>query len=214
MGNKTNISDEMIASYLDGNATAGETMQILQALKTNPALRETLDIALRIDENDMLDLPIMQMAADSGENMCDIMCETYILRRRGIAHDENHLVAIARENKWLQDKGTPLHSIGQLLAHEGLMVTRVFDAKIDNLANALVADNDVIVALDRDKLYPELPDEEDAVNHAVVVTSVDIDKGIISLFDPPHRYIQEFSIKTFENAWKESQHYMVRITAN
>lgn len=208
---KNTISDELVAAYLEGNATPSETLQILQAMKTDPVLRETLAIAMQLEEESLVTLPALQMAAESGENLCSVMCEAYIMRRRGIEFDEDALLATARSNHWLKPQGTPLHSIGQLLAHHGLMVTRRYDATVNDIAQALELDNEVIVALDRDKLYPNLPDEEDAANHAVVVTAVNPIEGIVTLYDPPQLSASSFQLSTFENAWKESQHYMVRV---
>ena len=209
--NNKPISDELIAAYLEGKATKAEILQVLQALKTDPVLRETLSIALEMGNEEMTRLPAMQMAAESGENLCSVICEAYILSRRGVSFDEEKLLATSRENHWLNAQGTPLHSIGQLLAYEGLHVTRKYDATVEDLAHILRLDNDVIVALDRDKLYPELPDEEDAANHAVVVTDIDLETQTISLYDPPQLSSINFQLSTFENAWKESQHYMVRV---
>lgn len=205
------ISEELLAAYIEGNTTPAETIQVLQALKTDPVLRETLDVVLNLEEEHEITLPIMQMAAESGENLCGVMCEAYVLRRRDIDFEESNLLSIARENRWLKAKGTPLHSLGQLLAYEGMLVTRQYDATIGDLVHALCLDNDVIVALDRDKLYPELPDEEDATNHAVVVTAIDLEGETITLYDPPKTTVFKFQLSTFENAWKESQHYMVRV---
>lgn len=212
MENHNNIiSDELIAAYLEGNTTPAETLLILNAMKTDPNLRKTLQVALQLENDNIAELPAMHMAAESGKNLCSVMCEAYILRHRGIAFDEEELLATARENHWLKAQGTPLHSIGQLLGHEGLMVTRSYDATLDDLVNALNLDNDIIVALDRDKLYPDLPDEEDAANHAVVITRINKDEDTITLYDPPQPSMLTFKISTFENAWKESQHYMVRV---
>ena len=201
----------MLASYLEGNATSAEIIQVLQALKNDPVLRETLDVAISLEEDHEMFLPMMQMAAESGENLCSVMCEAYILRRRDIAFEESNLLDIARKSHWLKRGGTPLHSIGQLLAHNGLMITRKYDATLDDIVTALRLGNDIIVALDRDKLYPDLPDEEDATNHAVVVTAIDMDNRTITLYDPPQLSTFNSQLSTFENAWKESQHYMVRV---
>lgn len=201
----------MLASYLEGNTTPAEIIQVLQALKNDPVLRETLDVAISLEEDHEMFLPMMQMAAESGENLCSVMCEAYILRRRDIAFEESNLLDIARKSHWLKRGGTPLHSIGQLLAHNGLMITRKYDATLDDIVTALRLDNDIIVALDREKLYPDLPDEEDATNHAVVVTAIDMDNRTITLYDPPQLSTFNSQLSTFENAWKESQHYMVRV---
>lgn len=52
MANIDNISDELLAAYLEGNASADETMQVLDALQTDDILRETLDTALSIDSEE------------------------------------------------------------------------------------------------------------------------------------------------------------------
>lgn len=216
--NYNHISDELLAAYLEGNTSQAETLQVLQALKTDPILRETLAVAISLEEKHEMALPMMQMAAESGENLCGVMCEAYIFGRRGIAFEEDDLLITARDNHWLKDNGTPLHAIGQLLANAGLLVTRKYDATIDDIVKSLERNNDVIVAVDRDKLYPELPDEEDATNHAVVVTAIDPDDQIITLYDPKQFSSRleslsshSFQLSTFENAWKESQNYMVRV---
>ena len=125
--------------------------------------------------------------------------------------DEKDLLEIAQNNHWLTPQGSPLHSIGQLLAHYGLMITRKYDATLEDIQKALVRDNDVLVAVDSDKLYPGSTDEEDAPNHAVVVTGIDRIGETVTLFDPQDNSNFEFQISIFEDAWKESHNYMVRV---
>ena len=36
---KNNVSDELIAAYLEGNTSPAETLLILKAMKTDPVLR-------------------------------------------------------------------------------------------------------------------------------------------------------------------------------
>ena len=52
MANKKYISDELLAAYLDGNTNEAETLEVLNAVKTDPELREVLDIALSIEEDE------------------------------------------------------------------------------------------------------------------------------------------------------------------
>lgn len=217
-----NISDELLAAYLDGNTNEAETMEVLEALNTDSELREILDIATRVDiDNSQLAtsdfqfggdvLPMMGMAAESGNNICSVLCEAYVLHRRGVSFDEKDLLDIAQQNHWLTPQGAPLHSIGQLLAHYGLMVTRKYDATVEDIQKALALDNDVLVVVDSDKLYPESTDEEDAPNHAVVVTGIDSIGETVTLFDPQDNSNLEFQISVFEDAWMESHNYMVRV---
>ena len=95
MANKDYISDELLAAYLEGNTSEEETRRILQAMKTDESLQEALDIALRDDEALFTfhpslpeELPMLQKAALSGENICAVLCEIYILHRRKLPYDE------------------------------------------------------------------------------------------------------------------------------
>jgi len=212
MANKDNISDELLAAYLEGNTSKEETQMILQALKTDESLRETLDIALEVEneEAQIVELPMMQLAALSDENICAVRCEMYILHRRRIPYDEDKLLSAARSKDWLKPEGTPLYCLGNLLAYSGLLVTRNYDSSIDDILHALAMDNDVVVGVDREKLYAEAIDMEDLTNHAVVVTHVE--KDFITVFDPYEEpYISRIPLSDFLNAWKESQHYMIQI---
>lgn len=213
MANKNDISDELLAAYLDGNTTKAETLQVLNAIKADPELRETLDIALSLDENDTQFeesvLPMLKMAADSGDNVCSVLCEAYILHRREIPFEEQELLSIAQDNHWLKPEGTPLHAIGQLLVHYGLMITHKYDATIEDLEKALSLDNDVIVVVDSDKLFPDREDREDEPNHAIVVTGIDSES--VEIYDPQKCLIFNVHRSTFSRAWAESSNYMIRV---
>ena len=206
------ISDELLAAYLDGNTSEAETMEVLGAIKSDPELREVLGIAMDVENVGAFEydtLPMMKLAAESGNNICSVLCEAYVLHRRGILFDEKDLLDIAQQNHWLTPKGSPLHSIGQLLAHYGLMITRKYDATTNDISKILAKDNDILVVVDSEKLYPERPDYEDAPNHAVVVTG--IEKDYVTIFDPQENSNMEICISNFENAWKESHNYMIRV---
>ena len=74
----------------------------------------------------------------------------------------------------------------------------------------LQRDNDVVVGVDREKLYTEEIDLEDSTNHAVVVTH--INKDSVTVFDPYQEpYIYNIPIADFLNAWKESRNYMIQV---
>lgn len=213
MENKNYISDELLAAYLDGNTNEAETLEVLTAIKDDPSLKEVLDIALQVNDSpsqfEMDVLPMMQFAAESGNNICSILCEAFILHRRAIPFDEDELLSIARKNHWLRSAGTPLHAIGQMLVHYGLMVTRKYDATPEDIEKGLTLDNDVIVVVDNDKLYPEGEDIEDAPNHAIVITGIDAEA--VSIYDPHKHSTLNVQLSTFLRAWKESHYYMIRV---
>lgn len=213
MADKHHISDEQLAAYLDGNLSMEEMREVLGAMADDKELREVAEIALGVGEEaaafDVL--PMMEMAAESGDNICGVLCEAYILHRRGVPFEQTELLGIARKNHWLSPQGSPLHSIGQLLAHYGQMVVRKYDATTDDISAALSLDNDVIVAVDADKMYAGRRDEEDAPNHAVVVTEIDDEVQAVKIFDPQEKELQSIPLPMFVAAWKESRNYMVRV---
>ena len=203
--------NNLMAVYLDGQATPAEVRELLAEIKVNPTLRETLEICLQTEEELEWAYPMLRMAAEAKDNLCDFLCELYILQQRGLEYNSEDMLAMARASKWVQPSGTPLHAIGQLLASQGLMVTRQYEATLLDIKNALDANNEVIVVVDSDKLYPERPDEEDAPNHAVVVLAVDEEQNIISLFEPEVCATMEFAFADFLKAWHESRNYLVRV---
>lgn len=220
MANKEFISDELLAAYLDGNTSKEETEQVLHALKTDKHLQEVLDIALQTEEEATVMslnttfssevIPMLQKAAISGENICAVLCEIYILHRRQLPYDEEWLLNTARRKDWLKPEGTPLYCLGNLLAYSGMFVSRKYDSTIDDILQALKKDNDVVVGVDREKLYAEDIDLEDLTNHAVVVTH--IEDGKVTIFDPYEEpYISIIPMNDFLNAWKESHNYMIQI---
>ena len=210
MGNKEYINDELLAAFLEGNTNEEETRRVLREMKTDPALRETLSIALQVDADQEDILPMMQMAAKSGENICAVLCEIFILHRRGIPYDQEWLLASARRRGWLKPEGTPLYCLGNLLAYAGMFVSRQYNSTLEDIQEALRMDNDVVVGVDREKLYAEEIDLEDMTNHAVVVTHVE--KDSVTIFDPQQEpYIARIPLTDFLRAWKESHHYMIQI---
>lgn len=205
MGNK-HISDELLAAFMEGNVNADEMAQVLQAAKDDAGLRETLDIALQIDDDA---LPMMQMAAEGGRNLCDVQCEAYVLQHLGVDTSMEELFEVAKDNRWIRRAGTPLYCIGNLLEYMGLEVSRKYDATIEDIKTALDKDYGIIAAVDCDKLYPERPDEEDATNHAIVLTAIDSAAGKITVYDPENAVETDIKLPLFMAAWKESRCYLV-----
>lgn len=207
MANKNYISDELLAAYLEGDVNEKEMAQVLQAAETDAELREALHIALQLDE---AELPL-QMAAEGGRNLCEVQCEAYVLKRCGIDCSVEELLELSKENHWIKRAGTPLQYMGNLLEHKGLKVNRKYEATIEDISGSLERGDNVIVAVDSDKLYPERPDEEDATNHAIVV--IGIDSSNVTIYDPGDYAEVDIKMSLFLYAWKESHCYMVCATA-
>ena len=107
-------------------------------------------------------------------------------------------------------EGTPLYCLGNLLSYSGMFVCRKYNSTLEDIQNALMQDHDVVVGVDREKLYAEAFDLEDLTNHAVVVTH--IEDHFVTVFDPYEEpYISRIPLNNFLNAWKESNNYMIQV---
>ena len=153
------ISAEMIAAYLDGNATAQESQVILDALSEDAELRELMHISQSVDADmDFISqecefIPMTALAASCDEgSYCSLECEKYILKQLNIEFDEQKLLEDATQNGWQKQDGTALHNVGRHLENQGLIVTRQYKCNIIDISNALKASESVIVAVDGGEL--------------------------------------------------------------
>jgi hypothetical protein len=213
-----NISDELLAAFLEGNTTPEETMQVLQALEQDEQLKEILITSERVDsmsansKPEYTLLPMGQMAAKAKDNLCDILCEEYILRKLNIDFDMTDLSEEARENKWLKDKGTPLHSVGRLLEQKGLSVVRRYNASKDDLIQALENQFNVIVIINAYKLEDREQINEEVTFHAIVLLDYDATKNSVSVYDPATQNgIDKYSMERFYAACEDALNYMVSV---
>lgn len=220
------ISAELLAAYLDGNATASESQEILDALSTDAELRELLHISQAVDEDlGMLPkecelIPMTAMAATCNEeNYCCLECEKFILRQLGLDFDEQQLLTNAIRNGWQKVQGTALHNVGRHLENHGLIVNRQYKSTIDDIAHALEAGDGVIVAVDGGELYGNGAYEakEDVLigqipDHTVVVLALDVASMTITLYDPNSSNTEDiYPIEQFKDAWNDSKNYLVTI---
>ena len=224
-----NISAEVLATFLDGNATAQESKEIINALTEDAGLRELIHISQSVDaelgliSQECEFLPMTAMAATCNEeNYCCLECEKQILRRLDIAFDDEDLLQNAIRNGWQTENGTALHNVGRHLESKGLVVTRQYKALLENIATALNEGECVIVAVDGGELLGNRTDEtvEDLLigqipDHTVVVLSLDEKKSTISIYDPNSSNAEDtYSIEQFKDAWNDSKNYLVTITSN
>lgn len=224
-----NISAEVLAAFLDGNATAQESKEIITALTEDAELRELLHISQSVDAElgmapqECEYIPMTAMAATCNEeNYCSLECEKYILRTLNIEFDEEQLLQNAIQNGWQKEDGTALHNVGRHLESKGLVVTRQYKATIDDIANSLNKNECVIVAVDGGELLGNRADEtiEDLMigqipDHAVVVLSFDEKSNTITLFDTNSSNNEDtYPVEQFIDAWNDSKNYLVTITSN
>ena len=224
-----NISAEVLAAFLDGDATAQESKEIINALTEDAELRELLHISQSVDaelgvvsqECEFVPMTAMEATCNE-ENYCSLECEKYILRKLNIEFDEERLLQNAIRNGWQKEDGTALHNVGRHLESKGLVVTRQYNALIKDIANALDENECVIVAVDGGELLGNRADEtvEDLLigqipDHTVVVLSLDEKKSTITIYDPNFSNAEDtYSIEQFKDAWNDSKNYLVTITSS
>lgn len=224
-----NISAEVLAAFLDGNATAQESNEIIGALSEDARLRELLNISQAVDadmglmlqDSDLLPMTAMAATCDE-ENYCSLECEKYVLRRLNIEFDEQQLLENAIHNGWQRQDGTALHNVGRHLEANGLVITRRYKSSISDIAQALYEGDNVIVAVDGGELIGNGVEEllEDILisqipDHVVVVLSLDTENKTITIFDPNSSNQEDtYALEQFEDAWNDSKNYMLTITSN
>lgn len=211
---KHRLTDEVIAAFLEGNATPAEAAAILSAAKKDRRLREYL--ALAAPEPDILPM-LAQAATGQRDNLCNIRCEQYVLQKFGITVSEEKLAEKAASASWLKDGGTPLFQIGNLCADYGLSVARKYDSSFEDIQAAWKDGHEIIVAVDSGEIDGDLVAEslEDAFvgdipDHSMVVLSIEDD--VVVCYNPWHGdQPQLIPIDRFMDAWEDSDYYMVKI---
>lgn len=217
------ISDNLFSAFLEGNASAEDTMRVLETAKKDPGLRKAIEICLELESEEELKckdvLPMQALAANEAANRCAIMCELYILSRHGIERSISDWEKQSQQQGWLKEGGTPIHNIGRLLEQECFSTSRTYHNSINDLKKAL-NDCDVIVAVDGKELTTNVDQlnrerlEDDFIganpNHSVVVIS--IENGIVKYYEPECNEIKQISLALFDDAWEDSSRYMVKVS--
>lgn len=218
MNENNHISDELLAAFLDGNTNAEDTMRVLKAAEQDMELQEIIRIASEVDEDMAVTvkptiIPMAAMAAKTKETyLCDIECEEFVLHQFGIEATHKSLLDTAYKNCWLRDKGMPLYNIGRLLEKNNLSVSRRYNSTIEDINRLLSSGNQLIAVIDDFLLGNTLSSENQHPNHAVAICSISIETDEIILFNPnTDEELTNYSMKSFLEAWRQSNNYLVVI---
>ena len=218
MNDKYQISDELLAAFLDGNTNAEDTMRVLNAAKQDMELQEIIRIASEVDEDMAITIkptiiPMTAMAAKKKETyLCDIECEEFVLHQFGIEVTHKSLLDTAYKNCWLKDKGMPLYNIGRLLEKNNLSVSRRYNSTIEEVVRLLSAGNQLIAVVDDTLLGNAQSSANQHPNHAVAISSISVETDKIILFNPnTDEELTKYSLKLFLEAWRQSNNYLVVI---
>lgn len=218
MNDKNQISDELLAAFLDGNTNAEATMRVLNAAEQDMKLQEIIRISSEVDEDMTITvkptlIPMTAMAAKKKETyLCDIECEEFVLHQFGIEVTHKSLLDTAYKNCWLKDKGMPLYNIGRLLEKNNLPVSRRYNSTIEEVVRLLSAGNQLIAVVDDTLLGNAQSSANQHPNHAVAISSISVETDEIILFNPnTDEELTKYSISSFMEAWRQSNNYLVVI---
>lgn len=213
MKQNDNITQEMIDRYISGVATLEEIAKVSVAMKKDPDLRKLVTLLQQMQDSGLLsedggNIPMASMAAMSEDNLCDVMCEQYILKDYDLLSDDDNSLQDALNNCWLKESGTPLHNMGRILERHGMSVSRKYDCTPEELAEALDKKYKVIAVVDYGQLWNK---ESDGIFHAIVcLTLVD---GILRIYDPAIDGCSNYTMEEFCAAWHYSKNYLVCASA-
>lgn len=239
----TTISDELFSRFMDGKTTPEETIEVHRAMKEDGELKRLYISAKRFDammaEEEDCALPLEKMAAKSEDNLCDILCERYILKSRfpeygsqsilGEAKDEQRFLRGAEafdemqwikknekffstdlEKQWLTSNGVALYNVGRIMEGYGLSITRHFYSDSDKIRRFLGKGESLIAIVNEEILEGSYTSESIHPNHAVCVLSMDEDS--VSLYNPSlGDEPVNYPLEVFLKAWKTSKNYLVAV---
>lgn len=206
------VSDELLHAYKLAKTTIEQTVYVSEALQNDASLQAKYMEMLREDE--LADkvgqiIPMESMAAASEDNLCDILCEKYILRNLGKNDNAKALLASEDDNKWLKKDGTPLFNMGRILEANGMSVTRRYDCSFKDITGALAKHIRLIAVVDYGLLKSDTPS---GLFHAVVCVSAN--DYLIRIYDPAGDDVTDYDVDVFLEAWSESRYYLVMATTD
>lgn len=232
-----------MAAFLDGNLCVEEMKNIRDIIKYDSRLCQIVDASDYVDDmiscqsdeiptqllDDDFEIPQIKLseqypftalaAYSMANNLCDIHCEGYILRKFEINVSDDILKAESERSGWLTPNGTQLQYIGELAKLHGLRVERKYHASYQNIVSALVSDCMIMVCVDEGELIGNTEKEriEDIVegkrpDHVVIVSAIDVEKNEVTIVDPYTPQLNDsYSFTRFQDAWDDSENYMVTI---
>lgn len=220
MENKCIIPEDKLMKYITGEASVEEMAEIALAVSKDPSLKGLIDIMEKMNERGSLtegtDLPMGDCAGMAEGNLCDVLCERFILKD---FMDEKDWALIEPEatNAWLRESGTPLHAMGRLLEKHGVKVTRRYDCTADDIISCIRARQRAIAVVDSGELWNE---RENGCFHAVVCLHAVPDtiivydpandsSALLKVHDPATGTNVNYEFARFLKAWKHSHNYLV-----
>lgn len=211
------ITKATFLRFLDGETTPAETKDVWEAINTNPFWRQRYIAVKRYEaisaEEENHPLPLEKMAAQTEDNLCDILCERHILRNLFPEYYSGTALSEAKdEQAFLKSKieGVALYNVGRIMERYGLAITRQFRASLSDLKRLTAMGEGIIVVVSQNILEGAASGEPD---HAVCVLKAD--DTFVTIYDPVSfddnisARTESIPADTFLRAWSASEYYLV-----
>lgn len=223
------ITDELIACYLDGNLMEEQRSAVEAYLSENEDAMDDLMLAraeLEYQEitanpsvfaKSMIDYDEYALAAASEKMDCAIKAQQMVLRNYGIEVTIEELTELAKKNGWFEEgKGSAFDFVGELLNTYGVEAVQMRNAGIYHIMHELSQGHKIIVGVDDD-----LSGQDDTnaafgfegAQHVMLVVGIDTsDKDHLKVVvrDPSHPdKDQVYDAKDFMKRWNNTGCFMV-----
>ncbi len=214
------ITDELIARYLEGKATDEERKAVEACLSENEEEMDILfaaraemayqdDIAHQsVFARSMIEYDEYALAAASEKMDCAIKAQQMVLRNYGIEVSTEELTALAKKQGWFEEgKGSAFDFVGELLNHYGVESVQMRNAGVYHIMHELSQGHKIIVGVDADAA------ETAEAQHVMLVAGIDTtdpNNLKVVVHDPSHpEQDNTYSANEFMERWKHTGCFMV-----
>lgn len=238
-----NITNELLAAYVENNVTPEEREVVRQYLASNPKAFQSVCFAMNSDyilpekdeylntldwilndvnsSNHNLSLESMAStiaAQNPSDNLCVIRCESIALRHFGYKISDEELIEESKRQGWLQTNGTLFTDIGKLSKRYGLTVSQT-NGNLEKLQKALSNDSIIIAFIDEGELtgnYNQERYEDQFIGGCpdhVVIVKSIAEKSVTIIDSYTPDQTDTYPIDQFLDAWNDSDNFMVVINS-
>ena len=214
------ITDELIARYLEGKVTEAERKAVESYLSENEEELDVLfaaraemayqdDIARQsVFARSMIEYDEYALAAASEKMDCAIKAQQMVLRNYGIEASVEELTELAKKQGWFEEgKGSAFDFVGELLNHYGVESVQMRNAGVYHIMHELSQGHKIIVGVDADA-----SDTAEA-QHVMLVAGIDTtdpDHLKVVVRDPSHpEQDTSYTANEFMERWKHTGCFMV-----
>ena len=215
-----NITDELIACYLEGSLTEeersaveaylaenDEAMEAVLLARAELAYQECTEESASVFAKSMIDYDEYAIAAESEKMDCAIKAQQMVLRNFGIEVSVEELIAVALKNGWFEEgKGSAFDFVGELLNTYGVDTVQMRNAGLYHIMYELSQGHKIIVGVDAD-------DKEAQTKHVMLVAGIDTTDPYnlkVKVKDPSHPEQEEtYDAKAFMKRWADTGCFMV-----